>query len=127
MKVQGTEPVVLTKVVDMAARREVRDTQRSTIDMNLDARRDSAHARQDLVSTGEAPQTYDEALTRINATMQALSIRLKFEKHESSGEYMVRIINEESNEVIREIPPERTLDMVAHLQRLIGIILDERV
>ncbi|MBT9156727.1 MAG: hypothetical protein DDT37_01715 [Firmicutes bacterium] len=126
MKVQGTEPVVLTKVVDMAARREVRDTQRSTIDMNLDARRDSAHARQDLVSTGEA-QTYDEALTRINATMQALNIRLKFEKHESSGEYMVRVINQESNEVIREIPPERTLDMVAHLQRFIGIILDERV
>ncbi|MBT9154212.1 MAG: hypothetical protein DDT39_00879 [Firmicutes bacterium] len=126
MKVQGTEPVVLTKVVDMAARREVRDTQRSTIDMNLDARRDSTHARQDLASTGEA-QTYDEALTRINATMQALNIRLKFEKHESSGEYMVRVINQESNEVIREIPPERTLDMVAHLQRFIGIILDERV
>ncbi len=117
---------MLTKVVDMAARREVRDTQRSTIDMNLDARRDSAHARQDLASTGEA-QTYDEALTRINATMQALNIRLKFEKHESSGEYMVRVINQESNEVIREIPPERTLDMVAHLQRFIGIILDERV
>ncbi len=126
MKVQGTEPVVLTKVVDMAARREVRDTQRSTIDMNLGGRRDTAHARQDVASTPEA-QTYDDAISRINATMQALHIRLKFEKHESSGEFLVRIINEESNEVIREIPPERTLDMVAHLQRLIGIILDERV
>jgi len=124
MKVQGTEPVVLTKVVDMAARREVRDTQRSTIDMNLNARREMAGGRQDTAVL-EAPN-YDEAIERINATMYALSIRLKFEKHELSGEYMVRIINEESDEVIREIPPERTLDMVAHLQRLIGVILDEK-
>ena len=125
MKVQGTEPVVLTKVVDMAARREVRDTQRSTIDMNLDARRETPGGRQDAAASFEVG-TYDEAIARINATMYALSIRLKFEKHESSGEYMVRVINEESNEIIREIPPERTLDMVAHLQRLIGMILDER-
>jgi flagellar protein FlaG len=126
VKVQGTEPVVLTKVVDMAARREVRDTQRSTIDMNLDARRDATGARQEIAVPQEA-RSYDEAIARINATMVALNVRLKFEKHESSGEYLVRVINEESNEVIREIPPERTLDMVAHLQRLIGLILDERV
>jgi len=126
MKVQGTEPVVLTKVVDMAARREVRDTQRSTIDMNLDARRESAQARQDGVATPEA-QTYDDALTRLNAALQALHIRLKFEKHESSGQFMVRVINEDNDEVIREIPPERILDMVAHFKRLVGIILDERV
>lgn len=109
----------------MAARREVRDTQRSTIDMNLDARRETPGGRQDAAASFEVG-TYDEAIARINATMYALSIRLKFEKHESSGEYMVRVINEESNEIIREIPPERTLDMVAHLQRLIGMILDER-
>lgn len=125
MKVQGTEPVVMTKVVDMAARREVRDTQRSTIDMNLDARREATEARQEVALPQEA-RSYDEAIARINATMVALNVRLKFEKHESSGEYLVRVINEENNEVIREIPPERTLDMVAHLQRLIGLILDER-
>ena len=125
MKVQGTEPVVLTKVVDMAARREVRDTQRSTIDMNMNARRD---ATESAVAAGPAEvRTTDEAIARINATMQALNIRLKFEKHESSGEHIVRVINEEDSEVIREIPPERTLDMVAHLMRLVGIIVDERV
>jgi flagellar protein FlaG len=93
--------------------------------MNLDARRSAGQARQEVSQASEVP-TYDDAIARINATMVALNVRLKFEKHESSGEYLVRIINEENNEVIREIPPERTLDMVAHLQRMIGIILDER-
>lgn len=125
MKVQGTEPIVLTKVVDLTARRDVKDTQKSAIDMNLNARREAPGTEEAL----PAEQTYvpDEAIARINTTMKALNIRLKFEKHEASGQYMVRVIDEETSEVIREIPPEKTLDMIVHLRKLVGIMVDERV
>lgn len=125
MKVQGTEPVVLTKIVDLTARKDVKDAQKSAIDMNLNARKEVP--QNDEAAVPEKSFVPDETIDRINATMKALNIRLKFEKHESSGQYMVRVVNEETNEVVREIPPEKTLDMIVHLRKLVGIIVDERV
>jgi flagellar protein FlaG len=110
--------------MEISARREVRETQRSVADLNRSARREAAESPQ--VAAPEA-RTVEEAVSRLNATMQALSVRLKFERHEAAGQYMVRVINEDSGELIREIPPERTLDMVAYLKRVAGIIVDERV
>lgn len=124
MKVQGTEPVVMAKVIDIAARQEVKDTKKSAIDMNMRAKKEQA------VPEDYKPQrqgSTDEAVERMNMTMQALNIRLKFEKHEASGEYMVRVVNEDSQEVIREIPAEKTLDLLVHLRKLVGVLVDERV
>ena len=40
---------------------------------------------------------------------------------------MVQIINSETNEVVREIPPEKVLDMVARMWELAGIIVDRHI
>jgi len=39
---------------------------------------------------------------------------------------MVKVIDINTNEVIREIPPEKILDMVATMLEMAGIIVDER-
>ncbi|MDP3488158.1 MAG: flagellar protein FlaG [Bacillota bacterium] len=124
MKVQGTEPVVLAKVIDITARQDVKDTKKSSIDMNLQTKRERA-VPEESKPQRQAPT--DEAVERMNMTMQALNIRLKFEKHEASGEYIVKVVNEDSQEVIREIPPEKTLDLLVHLRHLVGVLVDERV
>jgi len=38
----------------------------------------------------------------------------------------VKVLDSETNEVIREIPPEKILDMVAKMWELAGLIVDER-
>lgn len=40
---------------------------------------------------------------------------------------MVKVVNTETDEVIREIPPEKILDMVAKMWELAGIMVDEKV
>lgn len=124
MKVQGTEPIVMAKVIDITARQDVKDTKKSSIDMNLQARKEKV-APEDQKPQRQAQP--DEAVERMNMAMQALNIRLKFEKHEASGEYIVRVVNEDSQEVIREIPAEKTLDLLVHLRHLVGVLVDERV
>ncbi|MBS3872617.1 MAG: flagellar protein FlaG [Firmicutes bacterium] len=122
MKVQGTEPVVMAKVVDLTARQEVKDTRRTAIDMSL-------HSEPQGGAPAEAlPRdlTSDEVVDRLNMAMRALSTRLKFQKHEGSGQFMVRVINEQTDEVIREIPAERLLDLLVHLRRMVGVLVDER-
>lgn len=39
---------------------------------------------------------------------------------------MVKVIDAETEEVIREIPPEKILDLVAMIWEMIGLIVDER-
>jgi len=122
MKVQGTEPVVMAKVIDLTARQDIKDTRRTAIDMSLNSEPQSGAPATPPLPDGVG----DEVVERLNMAMRALSTRLKFEKHEASGRFVVRVINEENNEVLREIPPERVLDMMMHLRRMVGVLVDER-
>jgi len=58
--------------------------------------------------------------------IKAIESRLKFSIHEKTKEIMVRIIDNNTDKVIREIPPEKILDLVAKLWELAGIIVDEK-
>lgn len=52
---------------------------------------------------------------------------LSFKKHKDTGEIMVRIINKDTGEVIREIPPEKILDCIAQLWKISGFNVDKKV
>ena len=39
---------------------------------------------------------------------------------------MIKVINKQTQEVIREIPPEKILDIVANLWKIAGLIIDEK-
>lgn len=52
--------------------------------------------------------------------------RFEFKVHERTGRIMVKLIDKESDEVIKEIPPEKILDLVASIWDLVGILVDER-
>jgi uncharacterized FlaG/YvyC family protein len=52
--------------------------------------------------------------------------RFEFSIHEGTKEVMVKVIDEISNETIREIPPEEVLDMIAKMWEIAGIMVDQR-
>ena len=52
--------------------------------------------------------------------------RLRFRVHEATGRIWVQVIDQQTNEVVREIPPERYLDLVARIWELVGLLVDER-
>lgn len=52
---------------------------------------------------------------------------LKFEFHEQLDEYYVTLINEETKEVVREIPPKKMLDMFAAMTEFLGLMVDKKV
>lgn len=67
----------------------------------------------------------EKAVDLLNKTMESYNTQLKFTLHEGSGEYMVKVINTKDDTVIREIPPESILDMVAYFKELLGIVVDK--
>ncbi|CDF58027.1 flagellar protein FlaG [Thermobrachium celere] len=54
------------------------------------------------------------------------STHLKFEIHEKTNDVIVKIVNDDTGEVIKEIPPKKILDMVAKMCELAGVIVDEK-
>lgn len=46
--------------------------------------------------------------------------------HEGTNRVTIKIVDKESKKVIKEIPPEETLDMIAKVWELAGIMVDEK-
>lgn len=46
--------------------------------------------------------------------------------HEGTNRVMIKIVDRNTREVIKELPPEKTLDMIAKVWELAGILVDER-
>lgn len=55
------------------------------------------------------------------------SIGLSFAQHEDTGRTMVKVMNRDTDELIREIPAEKVLDMVAKMDEMIGMLFDAKV
>lgn len=46
--------------------------------------------------------------------------------HEGTNRVTIKIVDKNTKEVIRELPPEKTLDMIARVWDMAGILVDEK-
>ena len=53
--------------------------------------------------------------------------RIKFEIHEKTNRIIVKLIDKDTDKVIKELPEEEFLEMVAKIEDFIGMFVDERV
>lgn len=66
-----------------------------------------------------------KAVEQINKNMMAHSEAV-FGIHEGTNRVTIKIVDKSTKEVIRELPPEKTLDMIAKVWEMAGILVDER-
>jgi flagellar protein FlaG len=76
------------------------------------------------VSVGE--EQLIKAIDRVNKAIEGTGTTLEFSIHEKTKEIMVKVLNKDNGEVIREIPSEKTLDFVAKLREATGFLIDQR-
>lgn len=67
-----------------------------------------------------------EAIQKANKAISGGDRRFEFSIHEKTNEIVVKVFDSETNELIREIPNEKVLDMVARICEMAGILVDER-
>ena len=46
--------------------------------------------------------------------------------HEATNRVTIKIVDKDTHKVIKELPPEKTLDMIAKVWELAGILVDEK-
>ena len=72
-------------------------------------------------------RTLERAMEELNKATYIVDKRLRFSIHEESERMQVFVIDNKTQEVIKEIPPEEFLNIVARIQEMVGLLLDERV
>lgn len=73
-----------------------------------------------------APEKIKSAIAEVNQKIKPTRTQCQFSYHEDSKRISIKVIDESTKEVIREIPPEKTLDMIAKVMDLAGILVDEK-
>ena len=70
----------------------------------------------------------NEAIKRVveNINRSAASTEAVFGIHEGTNRVTIKIVDKTTKKVIRELPPEKTLDMIAKVWEMAGILVDEK-
>ncbi|MDO7906569.1 flagellar protein FlaG [Paenibacillus sp. JX-17] len=79
---------------------------------------------------GPLPVGEEQFIRRVEQAMKALAgpeTTLDISIHKPTNSIMVKVLNKDTGEVIREVPPEKTLDIVAKMMEIAGIIIDKKV
>lgn len=66
-----------------------------------------------------------KAVEQMNKNMMAHSEAV-FGIHEGTNRVTIKIVDKATKEIIKELPPEKTLDMIAKVWEMAGILVDER-
>ncbi len=66
-----------------------------------------------------------KAIANINQKMTA-NTEAVFGFHEKTNRVTIKIVDRNTKEVVKEFPPDKTLDMIAKAWELAGIMVDER-
>lgn len=68
----------------------------------------------------------DEAADAMTELSLLRNTSLSFERHEKLDRTMVKVIDQQTDEVIKEIPPEDFLDMISSMLEFAGILIDKK-
>ncbi len=66
-------------------------------------------------------------IAKINKSLAAHCTKLEISLHDKTNEIMIRVVDTNTGEVIREIPSEKSLDRLAMALEESGLLVDEKV
>lgn len=94
------------------------DNNRQTVEKNPEGNPDKE--KQD------AEKKIKDAITQANNKMKQNRTSCEFSYHEEINRVSIRVIDRDTKEVIREIPPEENLKMIEKMWEIAGLMLDQR-
>jgi flagellar protein FlaG len=92
-------------------------------------------ARSQVKSTGEVkeqtlvpePEKSEilNILGKLNNSLENVNEKVSFSYHEENKRIIIKVIDKETREVVREIPPKDIVKLSEHLKEYLGMLVDE--
>ena len=83
------------------------------------------HAREATMIARALPRKPEEVVKELNEMAKALHTQLAFSIDEETQQIVIRVLEAETQKVIRQIPAEEVIRASARIQELLGVIVDE--
>ena len=76
-------------------------------------------------------QTFEQKQDKIKKAVEQMNKNMNnseaiFGIHEGTNRVTIKIVDKDTKKVIKELPPEKTLDMIAKVWEMAGIMVDEK-
>lgn len=82
---------------------------------------------QQLGNDAESKAKVQEVVGKMNKMLEADNNTAKILFHEGLNRYYVTVVDRETEEVIKELPSKKLLDAFYEMQKLFGVIIDEKI
>ena len=119
--VPKTQSVSTGNVIQMVSKDG--ETEQNTIKENATKNSSERPAVADFQSA--ETEKIKETIEKITA--QLPNSEAKFGIHEATNRVTIKLVDKDTQEVIKEIPPEKTLDMIAKCMEIAGVLVDEKL
>ncbi|MBY0221746.1 flagellar protein FlaG [Mammaliicoccus sciuri] len=63
----------------------------------------------------------------MNKFLESVNTQLRFKFHDKLNEYYVTIVDSQTDEIVREIPPKKLMDMYASMKEFVGLLVDRKI
>lgn len=122
---QGSASGAWNKVAETSASTKPQVEPQTTKDtVTVSANPANANAQKenpDAAKQNEQIKKAVESINKSNPQTEAV-----FGIHEGTNRVTIKIVDKESKEIIKEFPPEETLDMIAKIWEMAGLMVDEK-
>ena len=97
----------------------------SLLESKLSSEKYETSTKNELLQESEiSKEKLNQVLNQANQYTLGEDAQFEFKVHEGTGRTIVRLVNIDSGEVIKEIPPQKMLDIVASIWDAMGINVD---
>ncbi|WP_252502410.1 flagellar protein FlaG [Sporosarcina sp. Marseille-Q4943] len=63
----------------------------------------------------------------MNKFLESVNTQLRFKLHNELKEYYVTIVDSKTDEVVREIPSKKLMDVYAAMKEFVGLLIDRKI
>lgn len=68
----------------------------------------------------------NERIDAINKKLEKQQLETSYQRHEATNRLVIRLVDKETKEVVKEIPPEKLLDYAAGMDEILGLFVDKK-
>lgn len=80
----------------------------------------------DIEEKDPSKNSMDAAMSELNRKLAMQDTRCEYRYDEDTNRVAIKVIDKDTDEVIKEIPPEETLESIKKIWEIAGIIIDEK-
>lgn len=122
----GVLPTTTGNTADLAARSQTLSSQRAAaVVVSPQAVQATATAEKGR-DTAASDDELRKAVEKVSSAMQAYGRELNFSIDKDSGIQVVKVLDTSNDEVIRQFPSEEVLRIAKNLDKVLGVLFEER-